>query len=691
MLAQDAVPPGQTTGGAEGLIDDGGSPVDDLGSEDTPLPPRPGRRPTQTPAMPPLPPSQRPIILPPANPAPATDSSGPRSGDPAEDIAPAVIELSPTGRPPSPVVFLAMQQELKNLIGRFESALIMASSGDMPTALTLPPPPSLLTAAADTVKVSGGRGTLLHPALGEAQRLLIEWDGLLAAGKHTEVRDRWLTVRSALWDNFPTERVVDQGEIRAIWLDRGTIVRSRSPEGLREIFDNLAAAGINTVFFETVNAGYPIYPSQVAPEQNPLTRRWDPLAAAVDLAHERGMALHAWVWVFAAGNQRHNRLLNLPDDYPGPVLARNPSWAGYDNSGNLIPRGQDKPFLDPANPEVRSYLTRLMTEIVTQYDVDGLHLDYIRYPFQDPGANRTYGYGEVARWRFQGMTGVDPTTLSPRPSSILDRNQQIQQQVLWERWTEFRIQQVTSFVETVSSTLRRQRPGLVMSAAVFANPEHERLQRIQQDWGTWARANYLDWIVLMSYAADTTRFERLVQPWLVDQSFGSTLVIPGMRLLNLSNAATLDQIQVSRDLPTPGYALFAAADLNAGLSTILTQTQGGGQASLATPYAMAHSRYAALQREWNWLLAQQRLWMERDTLALWIEAVNDLDKDFEAFAQDPSRRHLAAVKAGLAQVRAPLSREVLIDTINSGYRLRSWQHRLTAIEQLLEHGERRSP
>jgi uncharacterized lipoprotein YddW (UPF0748 family) len=653
-------------------------------------PPRPGRRPTQVPAMPPLPPSQRLRSVPPEAPDPTAVPPSLAPGDPAEQIAPAVIDVVPTGRPPSPVVFLAMQQELKNLVGRFESALIMARSLNMPRALTVPSRPPVITAAATTVQVGGGRGAVLHPVLGEAQQLLHEWDALLAAGKHSQLRDRWLKARSALWDYVLTEKAVDQGEIRAVWLDRGTIVEARSPQGLRNIFDKLAAAGINTVFFETVNAGYPIYPSHIAPEQNPLTRGWDPLAAAVELAHQRGMTLHAWVWVFAAGNQRHNRLLNLPDSYPGPVLARHPTWAAADNHGNLIPRGQDKPFFDPANPEVRSYLTRLMTEIVTQYEVDGLHLDYIRYPFQDPGANRTYGYGEVARWRFQSVTGVDPITLTPRPSG-LDRHQQIQQQVLWERWTEFRVQQVSTFVESIASTLRRHRPGLVVSAAVFANPDHDRIQRIQQDWGHWAQSNYLDWIVLMSYAADTSRFERLVSPWLVNQSFGSTLVIPGIRLLNLSSAATIDQMQASRDLPTPGYALFAATDLNTQLSTVLAQTQGNQRPTSTTPYAMAASRYTALQREWSWLLTQNRLGMERTTLDTWIAAANTLGNELDTLAQEPSRRHLDRVKASLRQVRSPLHQGVWVDTANGSYRVLSWQHRLTAIEQLLDHGAQRHP
>ena len=64
------------------------------------------------------------------------------------------------------------------------------------------------------------------------------------------------------------------------------------------------------------------------------------------------MELHAWVWVFAAGNSRHNQIINVSPDYLGPVLAANPDWANYDNKGNIIPIGQTKPFLDPANPQV---------------------------------------------------------------------------------------------------------------------------------------------------------------------------------------------------------------------------------------------------------------------------------------------------------------------------------------------------
>lgn len=615
--------------------------------------------------------------------------------DPAEQIEPALIELDDRNKPISPVVALTMRQELNNLIGRFESALLMADSSGLPTEVTLAGAAPILTASTNPQPPTG-EDTSLHPALAEARQLLEEWNDLMARREYGEARDRWQSVRQTLWDNFPTERPLAQAEIRAVWLDRATIVAAKSPEGLAAVFDRLAVAGVNTVFLETVNAGYPIYPSKVAPYRNPLIRRWDPLKAAVELGHARGMEVHAWIWTFAVGNQVHNTLLDLPLDYPGPLLILHPSWAGVDHLGNAIPQGQAKPFLDPANLEVRSYLLRLISEIITQYDVDGLQLDYIRYPFQDPGAGRTYGYGTAARWRFRGMTGVDPLELATPLTVQATAAERRRRSQLWDRWTEFRIQQINTFVEEVSLMVRRQRPDLVLSAAVFAKPEAERLQRIQQDWGTWARKGYVDWIVLMSYAEDTNRFEELIRPWLVNQDFRNALIIPSIRLLNLSEPAAIDQILASRDLPAPGYALFAATDLNQELETILSRTQGGVTtppqlSHQAAAFAMAHARYQALQREWNLLLGRRQLWMEQPVLIQWIEDVNALGQALQALAEDPTARRIQTVETGLAAVRDPLSNRVLVDTANGSYRLQTWQHRLTVIDRLISYGEQAKP
>ncbi|NJR58738.1 MAG: family 10 glycosylhydrolase, partial [Cyanobacteria bacterium CRU_2_1] len=541
---------------------------------------------------------------------------------PDPHAAPPGLIVERSGLPISIVEAVAMRQELENLIGRYESILIAANSADSDPDLEMAAPPTTaaieedeerqkdedeepvepnLTASADDTIPVNGASIAANEILQTAQQKLEEFNQLVSERNYAAARDRWLEARDLLWENLPTDRPIAQSEVRAIWLDRGTIVAARSRDGLARIFDQLAAAGINTVFFETVNAGYPIYPSDVAPQPNPLTRRWDPLEAAVDLAHERGMELHAWVWTFAAGNHAHNRVVNLPIDYPGPVISAHPDWAGYDNRGNLILSGQEEPFLDPANPAVRGYLLDLFEEIITRYDVDGLQLDYIRYPFQNANAGRSFGYGVAARQQFQRITGVDPITLSPRGSD--ERSRQ-----LWQQWTEFRIEQVNSFVADTSDLIHRLRPNVVLSTAVFALPEPDRLQKIQQSWETWARAGEVDMIVLMTYAADTHRLQQLAAPWLSENAnLGSTIILPGIRILNLSDAAVFDQIQALRDLPTEGYAIFATAHLQETLQAILTRTQGTGGADpipYRQPFDAALNRFTALRREWSFCSAK---------------------------------------------------------------------------------------
>jgi uncharacterized lipoprotein YddW (UPF0748 family) len=585
---------------------------------------------------------------------------------------------------------LALQQELENLIGRVESAHLAASTyasnGSQAISDNKPvyAPQALKEQQTQFASTRLGAPALsTEQALAQARVIAKNLPQLIAQKNYTLARQQWLMAKTTLWKQFPVDRRLAQPETRAVWLDRGTIVRAGSEQGLAEVFDRLAQAGINTVFFETVNASYPIYPSQVAPQQNPLTRGWDPLAAAVKLAHQRNMELHAWVWTFAASNQRHNEILNLNRDYPGPVLAAHPDWANYDNLGNMIPPGQSKPFFDPANPELRQYLLKLYEEIVTRYQVDGLQLDYIRYPFQDPFAGRTYGYGKAARAQFQQLTGVDPVNISPA------------QPDLWQKWTAFRTQQVDSFVAQLSQELRQKRRDLILSVAVFPLPELERIQKLQQHWEVWAKQGDIDLIVPMTYALDTSRFQQLAQPWIASTQLGSALLVPGIRLLSLPTIGAFDQLQLIRDLPVSGYALFAADNFNNELDKLLSRTQGKVQTATSEPipfrqpFQTAAVRYTALQREWKFVLQNDQLQIPAKEISDFNNQAEVLQSALNNLAASPSASKLLGARASLtrfqSQFRVLMSREV----IQNSYQVKVWEYRLVAIERLLRYGERR--
>ncbi|MGA1357209.1 MAG: glycoside hydrolase family 10 protein, partial [Prochlorothrix sp.] len=587
-----------------------------------------------------------------------------------------------------------MRQELSNLLGRFQSGHLALSLAQSQGARASSPAPqrslqaSLPPATGSTTLPSASQATQptqppllartasLDRVLSTVQSTLRSFPQEVAARNYESARRQWISARRQLWDSYPQSQPL-QPEVRSVWLDRGTIVEAGSPEGLAEIFDTLQAAGINLVFFETINAGFTIYPSTVAPAQNPLIQGWDPLAEAVKLAHDRDMELHAWMWTFAVGNKAHNRLLGRPLDYMGPVLSLHPDWTNIDNRGRRIQPNSGKMFIDPANLEARQYLLDIVAEITDRYDVDGVQLDYIRYPFQDMAGGFTFGYGQAGRRRFQAQTGVDPVTLNPRSP-------------LWGDWLDFKKTQVTEFVASVADFLHREHPHVALSVAVFPFPTHERIAKIQQDWETWAKAGDVDMVVLMSYAMDTNRFQEITEPWLLDPELRSTLIVPGVNLPQLSDVAVLDQVQFLRDTASPGYALFAMDHWGPELRDRFEPSPSTTAQVLPhrDPFRAAQLRFTALEEEWDFLRGQEQLSVRPTAVESWQNQRQKLRQALATLAQRPSAAQVQVARSQLELVQNNLNDWFYLHALEHPYAMQTWAHRLDTIEILLNYGER---
>ena len=406
------------------------------------------------------------------------------------------------------------------------------------------------------------------------------------------------------------------------------------------------------------------------------------MKAATKLAHERGIELHAWVWTFAAVNQRHNEILGLPRNYLGPVLAKHPEWAATDHEGSRFHYSSRKVFLDPANPEVQKYLSSLLTEIATDYDVDGIHLDYIRYPFQSPTGKMTYGYGRASREQFYAQTGVDPMGLNPN-------------HYLWSAWTEFRIEQIDNFVGMTSQNLKQLRPELIISTAVFPMPQQERLAKIQQHWEKWLSKEWIDMLVPMTYAKNADRLNDLASPLLSEFDRGKALLLPGIRLLNISEVAAFDQMQLLRGMSTEGYALFAAENLNSDLATVFNQTQGRVVAKSQQPlpqrepFQVALSRYKSLQQEWNFLLTNSQTNLDRASLEQWADKADRFATDLTELIDEPSSRNFFSTRIALNSLRRQFPQWMEQSKNISPYQRIVWQNRLDTLDRLLSYGEKR--
>jgi uncharacterized lipoprotein YddW (UPF0748 family) len=567
---------------------------------------------------------------------------------------------------------LTKGEELRGLINRVESTLLTAQAYEIKDNRPL---------LSEEKGLNSNSNFASSDIINQAKQELTLALELIEQNRYQEAEIKLLAAYHDLLENYPSDRNLAQPEIRYVWLDRGTIVKAKSEEDLIPLFDQFAEAGINIVYLETLNAGYTIYPSAIAPEQNPLVKGWDPLKSAIKLAHARGIELHAWVWVFATANQRHNQILGQPETYLGPVLSQHPDWIITDNKGNLFQPSSKKAFLDPANPEVRSYLLSLFEEIVTQYDVDGLQLDYIRYPFQNLYANDTHGYGEVSRREFFKQTGIDPIKLTDRDP-------------LWQQWTTYRTQQIDSFVATVSQKLKAKKPNLILSTAVFPMPHSERIDKIQQNWEAWIKEGYINLLLPMTYAEDSGGLQSLTNPVFRENFAGSTFILPGLRLQNQSQTMVLDQVQFVRGLPTLGYGLFAAENFNSNIYQLLRRTQGTQSINHQNilphrqPFETIIQRYQLLQQEWNFWLNQGQLNLDETALKNWQESQSKLTDRFQTLINEPNRRNLLLTQVELSLFKSDFHQWMKDYQKMNSYQVEVWNNRILVLEELLNYGEK---
>ena len=185
--------------------------------------------------------------------------------------------------------------------------------------------------------------------------LLCCWLTVLSAQPKYEVRAVWLTTLGGL--DWPKNYAHDGMGIE------------RQKEDLCRILDQLKAINVNTVLFQTRVRATTTYPSDLEPWEGSLsgvpgkTPCYDPLQFAIDECHRRGMEIHAWVVAIPIGKWNTTGCKWVRSRYP-----------------SLVKRIGEEGYMNPEAYGTANYIANICEEITTHYDIDGIHLDYIRYP-----------------------------------------------------------------------------------------------------------------------------------------------------------------------------------------------------------------------------------------------------------------------------------------------------------------------
>ncbi|HEY3245855.1 MAG TPA: family 10 glycosylhydrolase [Phycisphaerae bacterium] len=323
---------------------------------------------------------------------------------------------------------------------------------------------------------------------------------------------------------------------RAIWVTRGDY---KTPDDVLRIMQDCQSAGFSTVMFQVRGNGTAFYRSRLEPWADELGGKYpgfDPLRIACDEAHTRGMQLHAWVNVMPAWRG------TTPPANPDQLYNKHPEWFWYDQHGERQALSSFYVSLNPCLPEVREYLVRVFREVVAGYKVDGLHLDYIRFPNEPPATPKDSGldYPRDARTLelYRRETGKSPD------DNIDD----------WKRW---RAAQVTRLVRSIHDMVQRTRPRALLTAAVGSKPEGP-LEAHYRDSDTWVRQRLVDAVFPMNYTDKVELFAERAKAW-TEPQYGVP-VVTGIMLDNREPSLIDEQIGIAIE-HSPHLCLFAYAAL----------------------------------------------------------------------------------------------------------------------------------
>jgi len=255
---------------------------------------------------------------------------------------------------------------------------------------------------------------------------------------------------------------------------------------------------ITDIYLQAEVAGYAYYNSDILPRSQYLAEisppTYDPLDSLILVAVQESIRVHAWVNALLVWS------LKDPPDSSRHLFYQRPEWFIKDATGtsmrdytyeHWIESGLEGLYLDAANPEVQNHIATICKEIVAQYPVTGIHLDFIRYP------GTLWGLSESdTAFMFAGPDGYTMRWMNlvryPQMSFV-------HRWLAYHNWKQY-INKEQNIAEILDKTKKSitghaKNPLCILTAAVFANPSMAQY-RFAQCWHAWTM---IDYPVIMSY------------------------------------------------------------------------------------------------------------------------------------------------------------------------------------------------
>jgi len=262
---------------------------------------------------------------------------------------------------------------------------------------------------------------------------------------------------------------------KGIWLTDVASNALDSKEGIEEVVQRCKSYDIDQIYVVVWNRGYTLYPSEIMEKEfgkkvAPRFAERDMLQELIEVAHAADLKVHAWFeFGFSSSYQEEDG---------GHILRAKPEWKAIDNEGKLVSKNGFQ-WMNAFDPEVQRFLLSLITEVVKNYDIDGVQGDD-----RLPANPSTAGYDDFTVSLYQKKhDGQTP------PTDYKD-----------SLWVDWRSKKLNLFAKKIYETVKITDPKVVVTMAPSIYPWSKA--EYLQDWPTWVENGWVDAIIPQVYRYD---------------------------------------------------------------------------------------------------------------------------------------------------------------------------------------------
>ncbi len=321
---------------------------------------------------------------------------------------------------------------------------------------------------------------------------------------------------------------------RYLWVVRTALIAEKN---IDEMIQFATLNRINNIIVQVRGRGDAYYNSKIVSKSNLIkNKEFDPLLYTLNSAKDKGIKVHVWLNTYLLWSSKK---LPFQKDH---ILLTNPEWLDHNkfslpNIASELKKVGSKNnsyeglYLSPDHPSVNKHLLNVFKELLLNYEIDGLHLDYIRFHDSDYGKN-SYVYSDI-----------DNNIIKYSDSG--------------SKWTQIKRNSITDLVRKTKNLITELGFDIEFSAAVKPNL-NEAKQRYYQEWDVWLAAGYLDKAMIMNYSPDLKVFSNNINILFRNLPLKyRNKIVMGLATYNQTSDQVVNKIKYSKIASINDFAFFS--------------------------------------------------------------------------------------------------------------------------------------